>query len=67
MERTYEVKVYKTELLCDGCGVGYLKPTGVLHGGWPAKFSHQCTHCNMIHNYLTEQYPKITYIDAEIK
>lgn len=65
MERTCEVRVYRTELICDACGVGFMKPTGTMIGGWPTKFPHQCTECNVINNYLTEQYPKISYKNAE--
>lgn len=34
---------YKSEYLCDECGVGHLESTGISYPTYPKQWPHECT------------------------
>lgn len=53
---------YIIDELCDACGAGFMRPTGVLLMSDPPKYPHRCTACDAHKNY-TIQFP---YTEARV-
>lgn len=62
MEIRKVAAVYITEFKCDVCGIGSMKPTGVVHTGQMNQYEHKCdnTLCDTRKNFF-KKYPIIDY------
>ena len=67
MLKRREIKTYKTELICDECGVP-MEFTGMVLTSYPEQYVHKCRKCGKT-EYLTRLYPltEYEYIDEEGK
>jgi hypothetical protein len=62
-ERTWEVKVFKTDYICEKCGEGVMHFISA-YGGSPPMYQHQCVACGHRDDLLAE-YPSFEYRPAE--
>ena len=60
MHQKKEVRVFKTNLLCEECG-GIMLPMGGCLCSSPPQYPHACQDCGSQINVRGETYPKITY------
>ena len=60
METKTEVKTYKIDFKCPNCSDGYLRPTGMVLMSYPARYPHNCTHCDYKETFF-KKYPTIEY------
>ncbi len=57
-ERNYEVKTVGVEYVCDKCGQGTMRPTGIMLTMSPPKWGHKCNHCGELAD-LNQTYPTV--------
>ena len=50
-EQKKKVETYRIDMLCDYCGVGYMRPTGVVFTSYPAIYEHKCSVCGVKQKY----------------
>ncbi len=63
-ERTVEVKVVKTILMCEECKLGEMLPTGgTMLMTSPPQMPHRCNQCKAKTNISGTSYPRIRYED----
>lgn len=56
MEIRQEVRTFKIDMLCDACGQGYMRPTGMVLMSDTSKYVHRCNSCDAPQNF-TCNYP----------
>jgi transcription elongation factor Elf1 len=61
-ETKTEQRVIRTDMTCNDCGNGVMRPTGVMLSSHPPQFAHACTNCGAQHAYRVN-YPAFTYED----
>ena len=44
-EQKKEVKTYIVDYICDECGVGKMRNSGMSHVTHPKQYPHSCTNC----------------------
>ncbi len=64
-ETKQPVTVYRTDMQCDQCGIGQMRPTGYAYPTSPPQYPHQCNHCGHTDTYR-KVYPQISYEIKEI-
>lgn len=65
-ELSREVRTYQNTYICDECGKGEMKPTGMMLTSNPPQFSHRCNACGA-EKIFCFQYPRIVYGAGEEK
>ena len=56
-EIEHEVKTYTIRYLCDECGKGWMKPTGMTLTSYPLQYPHVCSECGR-NDTFWDKYPK---------
>ena len=56
MEEIREVKSRQADMKCPACGVGYMRPNGLVKPTTPPSFGHACTNCGFS-QYYGVRYP----------
>jgi transcription elongation factor Elf1 len=55
-----EVKTYKTEYVCDECGIGTMEScSGIVLTSNPPRYPHKCTNCGCERHFTGTKYPVI--------
>jgi predicted RNA-binding Zn-ribbon protein involved in translation (DUF1610 family) len=65
-ELSKEVRTYEVSYICDVCGKGELRATGVMLMSNPPRFPHRCNACGA-EKIFGSKYPQITYGVGEAK
>lgn len=60
MELRQIMQPIQIDYICDICGKGKMRPTGMMLTSNPLQYSHRCIECDS-HNNFTVRYPYITY------
>jgi len=63
-ERKKEVKTYKIEYVCDECGEGDMRPTGICLTSNPPQYPHTCTVCGHEKRFRDKKYPLTVYEES---
>ena len=56
MEEIKEVKAHQADMPCPKCGIGYMRPNGLVKVSIPPHFGHKCTNCDH-EQYYGVRYP----------
>jgi hypothetical protein len=59
-ERTYEVRTFGVDYICDKCERGVMNQTGKMFFVDPPLFVHKCSNCGDETGF-TEQYPTVRF------
>lgn len=61
MEERREVKTFEVDYKCPKCGIGYLRPIGIISDNSPLTYPHKCNNCNYTELMKGYKYPYIIY------
>ena len=61
MEERQEVKTFEVDYKCPKCGIGYLRPTGIISDNIPLTYPHKCNNCNYTELMKGYKYPYVIY------
>ena len=61
MEEIRHMKPIQHIMYCDKCGIGEMKPTGIIFTSFPEQYQHVCDECGYVETYY-KKYPYIEYI-----
>ena len=61
MEERQEVKTFEVDYKCPKCGVGYLRPIGIIVDISPLKYPHKCNNCDYKEIISGHKYPYVVY------
>lgn len=59
-ETEKQLEAYEVDYACDQCGLGSMRPTGVVFETYPPKYPHACTHCGATQLFF-KRYPETRY------
>ena len=60
-EIRHEVRTFLVDMVCESCGVGYMRPVGnIALSTYPIQYPHKCDKCGYTQNY-TKNYPYEVY------
>ena len=65
-ELSKEVCTYSVSYICDECGKGEMRATGVMLTSNPPQFPHKCNSCG-VEKVFRAKYPQIAYGVGEEK
>lgn len=60
-EVTKQIKVIGVDYVCDKCGIGKMRPTGVCLDSYPPKYPHVCDNCGYEDWFIDVTYPTTRY------
>ena len=60
-EKRTEVRTIMVRLMCDKCGEGEMKPTGVCLTSNPPQYPHKCNKCGAEVTVRGKTYPRAEY------
>lgn len=60
-EITKEIKVIGVDYVCDKCGIGKMRPTGICLDSNPPQYPHECENCGHVINMWNVTYPTTRY------
>jgi hypothetical protein len=68
IERT-EVRVFQIDYKCPKCGIGYLRPTGIICSANPPMHPHKCSNpdCDYAETIVGNTYPYVGYESIDYK
>ncbi len=59
-ETSTPLRPVSIDYLCDACGIGHMRPTGIMLTSHPPQFPHRCDHCDA-HQNFDVRYPHVRY------
>ena len=60
-EKRPEVRIFTVRLMCDKCGEGEMKPTGICFTSSPPQYPHKCNNCGAEVTVRGNTYPRTEY------
>ena len=60
MQVEREMVPIEVDMMCDACGLGFMRPTGITLLSSPPKYKHSCTNCHKEETYA-RVYPHIVH------
>ena len=64
MEKVANARIIQVENVCDGCGIGLMRPTGEMFDCRPPVFIHRCENCGRTAGFNVK-YPLFKTITTE--
>jgi DNA-directed RNA polymerase subunit RPC12/RpoP len=61
MEERREVKTFEIDYKCPKCGIGYLRPIGIIVDNSPLTYPHKCNNCDYKEIIKGHKYPYLVY------
>ncbi len=55
-----EAKTFQLQYICDACGVGEMRSTGIVLTSMPPKYEHECPNCG-VKAQLDTHYPAMQF------
>lgn len=57
-EHQTPVEWFRVDYVCDSCGEGFMRPTGVMLASSPPQYPHRCNKCDCAKTFRV-QYPHV--------
>jgi hypothetical protein len=64
-ETRTEVRPVEIDYVCDACGVGHMRSTGISLMSSPPQYPHKCDKCGAEQTFTNARYPRVMYEKRE--